>query len=449
MERKYIFSQIKNKRLAGTGLYKIGKKTYYAKKGVLKTGLVTYKNKKYYSTKEGLATGLKKIKNKKGKNQYYYFDKKTFAMVTNKTVGGRYFGPKGYQTKAPKTETDNTPASGKTEAPTVKKITATCLKTRYEKGYIFNASDFIVMAEMPDGTTKKVTGFTLKQKETTSLTYTSTGTKETGSCTVTVTYGEKTTTVRILMKEIFKKYTYYLKASDWGKTVTLKAGNERIYYGLKIFDIQTENLGEKIDPNIKFYASNDCVELRNLYTGITDLGYEYTAITVVPLRAGTTTLTAKSGNKVIATATLIVEGYATEYLEWLRWIEDMKTQVWKSGMSNKEKIEAIGLYIITHDDRGKGYNSDLVNILIFGRDNNCNDVASTLIRVAEDLGLYGEQYQIFGVPGFEGHYMAKIWLEDGKAYLIDASGRYDPDATQCPMNDYEIMKYVFEPEYWN
>ena len=454
-KKVYIFT---NKRLAGTGLYKIGKKTYYAQKGVLKTGLVTYKKNKYYSTKEGLATGLKKIKNKKGKIRYYYFDKKTFAMVTNKTVSGRYFGPKGYQTKAPKTETqkqDNTPASGKTEAPTVKKITATCSKTQYEKGYTFKASDFTVTAEMSDGTTKKVTDFTLKQNETTSVENTSTGTKETGSCAVTVTYEGKTTTVTIKMKEIITtnsnsgNYTYYLEASDWGKTVTLKAGNDCFYYGSKVFDIQTENMGEKIDPNIKFYVSNDCVELGDPRTGISFLGYEYTAVTVVPLRAGTTTLTAKSGNKVIATATLIVEGCATEYLEWMRWIEDMKAQVWKPGMSNKEKIEAIGLYIITHDDRGKGYNSDLVNTFIFGRDNNCNEVASTLIRVAEDLGLHGEQYQIFGVPGFEGHYMAKIWLEDGKAYLIDASGRYDPDATQCPMLDYETAKYIYEPEYWN
>ena len=360
-KKVYIFT---NKRLAGTGLYKIGKKTYYAKKGVLKTGLVTYKKNKYYSTKKGLITGLKKIKNKKGKNKYYYFDKKTFAMVTNKTVGGRYFGPKGYQTTPPKTETQKQGA------------------TPSKNGTTTNSSN--------------------------------------GS------------------------YTYYLKASDWGKTVTLKAGNDRFYQGLKFFEIQTENMGEKIDPNIKFYASNDCVELSGPYTGVSDLGYEYTSITVVPLRAGTTTLTAKSGNKVIATATLIVEGNATEYLEWMRWIEDMKAQVWKPGMSNQEKIEAIGLYIITHDDRGKGYNSMEVNINIFGRDNNCNNVASVLIRVAEDLGLHGEQYQIFGVPGFNGHYMAKIWLEDGKAYLIDASGPYRPEATVCPMMDYETVKCVYE-----
>lgn len=73
------------------GIKKIGKKTYYfTKSGKLstKTGIIKYKKNKYYVKAGVLKKGLVKVK-----SYYYYFGKKTYKMVKNKTkkVASKYY----------------------------------------------------------------------------------------------------------------------------------------------------------------------------------------------------------------------------------------------------------------------------------------------------------------------------------------------------------------------
>ena len=356
-KKVYIFSK---KRLTTTGLYKIGEKTYYSYKGRLKTGLVKYKNKTYYSTKSGLATGLQKIKDKTGKSRYYYFNKKTFVMVTNKTVGGRYFGPNGYQTTAPGKSDETTP-------------------------------------EVPKPSSGN------------------------------------------------GGYTYYLPSADWNTTVSVNAGKTRA------FEIQTEEVGETIDPNITFHVSNDCAEITSQSPdfGTTQLGYGYAYIKVRAIKSGTATLTAKSGNKTIATTTIQVIGTDTDYVDYLNWRKDLEAQLWTANMSAIDKIEAIGNYIFSNYTYLNANNSIpgyWYKAFSNGGGVNCTGAAQCIIDVAQkDLNLQAELFTSTGST-WPGHDMAKVQIGN-KTYLVDATPpetHAENSRGYCSIREYNTVTFIQE-----
>ena len=367
--------------------------------------------------------------------------KKVKCVVTvAKEAGNSNNDPE--QPVSPKKKDDITPpAPVKPEGPTLASIEVEALISEFEKGRTFTNADFLVTAIYSDGTIKPVTDFQLDAKVTTEK---EANGDETGKCVATVTYGGKTATAMVPMEKIIadnKGHTYYASSLSWNTTIDLNAGKSRD------FEIQTYNVGEEIDPNIKFLLSNNHAELANdgkTYTGTTDSGYGYMSVTVKAISEGNVTLTAKSGSNIIATTTIKVIGNDTGLLSYRQWIADVEAKVWTPNMSKYDKLKAFGDYIVQHDDGWENYEDTSYMYSIYrpdvpNRGNNCDEVAQTMIAVAKQLGLKGELYQV-KKGSMIGHYFAKIWLDDGIAYLFDASGV----RSNCQISYYEAMKSAYE-----
>ena len=112
---------------------------------------------------------------------------------------------------------------------------------------------------------------------------------------------------------------------------------------------------------------------------------EYAAgITLTALYKGSGTMTAKYNGKVIKKYQITVTSDWQEWKEYSEWRKSVESRIWKSGMSNKEKLDAAESYIKTNFEYGLGYGEAY---LIY-RDAKCDCIGASdlMTGFAKDIG---------------------------------------------------------------
>ena len=112
---------------------------------------------------------------------------------------------------------------------------------------------------------------------------------------------------------------------------------------------------------------------------------EYAAsATIKALYKGTGIMTAKYNGKVIKKYQITVTSDWQEWKEYSEWRKSVESRIWKSGMSNKEKLDAAESYIKTNFEYGLGYGEAY---LIY-RDAKCDCIGASdlMTGFAKDIG---------------------------------------------------------------
>ena len=140
-------------------------------------------------------------------------------------------------------------------------------------------------------------------------------------------------------------------------------------------------------PSMNF--SNVTFELSDSFKKIVTVnGYDCTeyaaSISFTALYKGSGTITAKYNGKVIKKYQITVTSDWQEWKEYSEWRKSVESRIWKSGMSNKEKLDAAESYIKTNFEYGLGYGEAY---LIY-RDAKCDCIGASdlMTGFAKDIG---------------------------------------------------------------
>ena len=183
------------------------------------------------------------------------------------------------------------------------------------------------------------------------------------------------------------------------------------------FTISTPNPNEARDPDITFKISNDCAQIYEVKNWVSN-GYNSINAIVYGRKPGKCVITAYAGDgHVIDSCTIEVTSTDTDYLEYEVWNQNVKNQVWTSGMTDVEKIAAVGNYILEHYPHYREYSGRYGFSKGIGGD--CIASTDALLDIARDLGYKGESYWPLCFREDSFHHVAKINI-NGVDYLFDA-----------------------------
>ena len=140
-------------------------------------------------------------------------------------------------------------------------------------------------------------------------------------------------------------------------------------------------------PSMNF--SNVTFELSDSLKKIVTInGYnctEYAAgVSLTALYKGSGTMTAKYNGKVIKKYQITVTSDWQEWKEYSEWRKSVESNIWKAGMSNKEKLDAVESYIKTNFEYKLGYGEAY---LIY-KDAQCDCIGASdlMAGFANDIG---------------------------------------------------------------
>ena len=161
------------------------------------------------------------------------------------------------------------------------------------------------------------------------------------------------------------------------ETISLAGGKGQI------LSIWKEDFSENIDVSkVKFEYDNS-----NNYVNISGTEVSpglWTRIEFVTCKKGTFIVTAKYNGKVIKKWNVVITSDWQEWKEYSEWRKSVESRIWKSGMSNKEKLDAAESYIKTNFEYGLGYGEAY---LIY-RDAKCDCIGASdlMTGFAKDIG---------------------------------------------------------------
>ena len=166
---------------------------------------------------------------------------------------------------------------------------------------------------------------------------------------------------------------------------------------VEIENVETISLAggksSRIGPNIGEFSNVDfnkvTFEFDNNFKAHFSIGgfdaTKYAAsVDIKALYKGSGTITAKYNGKVIKKYQITVTSDWQEWKEYSEWRKSVESRIWKSGMSNKEKLDAAESYIKTNFEYGLGYGEAY---LIY-RDAKCDCIGASdlMTGFAKDIG---------------------------------------------------------------
>ena len=153
--------------------------------------------------------------------------------------------------------------------------------------------------------------------------------------------------------------------------------------------------GNTIGPDFMEFSSVDfskvTFEFSNGFENNFEInGYnstEYAAgVTITALRKGSATVVAKYEGKVIKKYNVVATSDWAEYLGYVSWRKSVESQIWKSNMSVKEKLDAAQNYIKTNFTYKLGADGPVYAYNQTPKTADCTTASSFMGDFAKDLG---------------------------------------------------------------
>ena len=153
------------------------------------------------------------------------------------------------------------------------------------------------------------------------------------------------------------------------------------------------------------------------------------SVTIKALRKGSATVVAKYEGKVIKKYNVVATSDWAEYLGYVSWRKSVESQIWKSNMSVKEKLDAAQNYIKTNFTYKLGADGPVYAYNQTPKTADCTTASSFMGDFAKDLGctvgyvnmttdqVYDSMAEAMGAAG--GHIFTVVKL-DGQWVSYDA-----------------------------
>ncbi|MCD7883453.1 MAG: Ig-like domain-containing protein [Lachnospiraceae bacterium] len=182
---------------------------------------------------------------------------------------------------------------------------------------------------------------------------------------------------------------------------------------------------------VTFELNNDCAQVTSItdptlfYDDYNSMNAYYTKVTLYGRKQGSCSLYIYVDGELLKTIPVTVTSTDDDYYTYQSWKESLKSDLWKSSMSDLQKIVVFGDYVFntqTYTLNQPGYYGYAYN---YGGD--CYAAAYLLVDLATDLGYEAEVFNPYVASGNYNHAQARIWI---------GSNYYDMEATNSTSNAY-------------